>query len=399
MIDRFGLLPEHTKQLFRVTSLKLRCQSDWASPRSTPDAQGGKLLFEQDTPVDPLALVKLVQVCTAVLSPGGRQPAALPDQPQECRQRASTLLAASCLSNWSRKRHNAHPNDYRIRHMRQLIPLLFTCIVLHPPLAWGQADDLDSGQSRWFQIELLLFRNLSAAAQQEEQWPEVIDIWSPEPSYQMPGADGQSTAARSLEVWQAPEIQLIDAEENWIEPKPEPELAQLGGELQYRGVPAAERHLYDMKNRLGRRNDYRVLDYRAWRQELVNDEDPVYFRVEAGRTHQFYHELEGYIGFALKRYLHVDTELWWGEYPTQGETVDNTDAAGIGDAAQTTLVDAAEDRQTSASQQPESFNHRRVVRAAHLKEQRRMRSNEVHYFDHPLIGVMVRISPWEGPIN
>ena len=35
MIDRFGLLPEPTKNLVRLTLLKLQAES-WASPRSTP---------------------------------------------------------------------------------------------------------------------------------------------------------------------------------------------------------------------------------------------------------------------------------------------------------------------------------------------------------------------------
>jgi transcription-repair coupling factor (superfamily II helicase) len=60
MIDRFGLLPEHTKQLFRVTEIKLRCEP-LGIAKIDANGQGGKLLFEQDTPVDPMTLVKLVQ--------------------------------------------------------------------------------------------------------------------------------------------------------------------------------------------------------------------------------------------------------------------------------------------------------------------------------------------------
>lgn len=60
MIDRFGLLPEHCKDLFRVTSLKLAAEQ-LGIHKIDAGANGGKLIFEQDTPVDPLALVKLVQ--------------------------------------------------------------------------------------------------------------------------------------------------------------------------------------------------------------------------------------------------------------------------------------------------------------------------------------------------
>jgi transcription-repair coupling factor (superfamily II helicase) len=60
MIDRFGLLPEYTKQLFRVTSLKLVSER-LGIQKIEAGPQGGKLVFEQDTPVNPLALVKIVQ--------------------------------------------------------------------------------------------------------------------------------------------------------------------------------------------------------------------------------------------------------------------------------------------------------------------------------------------------
>ena len=43
MIDRFGLLPEYTKQLFRVTEIKLRCPTLGVA-KIDANAQGGKLL-------------------------------------------------------------------------------------------------------------------------------------------------------------------------------------------------------------------------------------------------------------------------------------------------------------------------------------------------------------------
>lgn len=60
MIDRFGLLPEHVRYLFQVTNIKLIAQQ-LGIKKIEANARGGKLSFEQETPVDPLALVKLVQ--------------------------------------------------------------------------------------------------------------------------------------------------------------------------------------------------------------------------------------------------------------------------------------------------------------------------------------------------
>jgi transcription-repair coupling factor (superfamily II helicase) len=60
MIDRFGLLPNPTKTLFRVTSLKLKAEA-LGIKKLDVGAHGGKLEFDQDTPVDPGSIVDLVQ--------------------------------------------------------------------------------------------------------------------------------------------------------------------------------------------------------------------------------------------------------------------------------------------------------------------------------------------------
>ena len=60
MIDRFGLLPIPLKQLFRVTSLKLRL-NPLGIVRFDLGANGGKIEFSIDTNVDPMAIVAMVQ--------------------------------------------------------------------------------------------------------------------------------------------------------------------------------------------------------------------------------------------------------------------------------------------------------------------------------------------------
>ena len=60
MIDRFGLLPEQSKRLFRVTSLRLRSQAMGVS-KIDASAVTGKISFSQHTKVDPRLIVQLVQ--------------------------------------------------------------------------------------------------------------------------------------------------------------------------------------------------------------------------------------------------------------------------------------------------------------------------------------------------
>jgi transcription-repair coupling factor (superfamily II helicase) len=60
MIDRFGLLPEPTKNLVRLTSLKLKAEQ-LGIKKVDAGPQGGRIEFAVDTPVDPLTLIKLIQ--------------------------------------------------------------------------------------------------------------------------------------------------------------------------------------------------------------------------------------------------------------------------------------------------------------------------------------------------
>jgi len=60
MIDRFGLLPEQTKNLIRVTQIKLKAQAIGIH-KLEANARSGVMEFGSDTRVEPLTIVKMVQ--------------------------------------------------------------------------------------------------------------------------------------------------------------------------------------------------------------------------------------------------------------------------------------------------------------------------------------------------
>jgi transcription-repair coupling factor (superfamily II helicase) len=60
MIDRFGLLPEPTKNLFSVTRVKLIAQS-LGVRKLDMNAKGGRMVFEQKPNIDPLKVIQLIQ--------------------------------------------------------------------------------------------------------------------------------------------------------------------------------------------------------------------------------------------------------------------------------------------------------------------------------------------------
>ncbi len=60
MIDRFGLLPDPTKQLFAVASLKLMA-TPLGIRKLDFGANGGRIVFREKPEVDPMAIIRLIQ--------------------------------------------------------------------------------------------------------------------------------------------------------------------------------------------------------------------------------------------------------------------------------------------------------------------------------------------------
>jgi transcription-repair coupling factor (superfamily II helicase) len=60
MIDRFGLLPDSTKQLFVVASLKLMA-TPLGIRKLDFGATGGRIVFREKPEIDPMAIIKLIQ--------------------------------------------------------------------------------------------------------------------------------------------------------------------------------------------------------------------------------------------------------------------------------------------------------------------------------------------------
>ncbi len=89
------------------------------------------------------------------------------------------------------------------------------------------------------------------------------------------------------------------------------------------------------------------------------------------------YELEGQITIVLSRYLHTHANLVFRKPASQ--------------AARSSTVDAAELQTASPiTQRNLLFNYA-------LNEKRRMRSKRLHYLDHPEFGLLVLITPYDGP--
>ncbi len=119
-------------------------------------------------------------------------------------------------------------------------------------------------------------------------------------------------------------------------------------------------------SRLQRSNVYRVVFHRAWIQPVPDRDQlrPVLIQIRepSGGPPR----IEGIIGVTRGRYLHLDAKLWYAVHTDQTTTP--------GDS--------------SAVEEPPYME---------LREERRMRSGELHYLDHPKLGVLARVDPIAPP--
>ncbi|HSB95671.1 MAG TPA: CsiV family protein [Spongiibacteraceae bacterium] len=129
----------------------------------------------------------------------------------------------------------------------------------------------------------------------------------------------------------------------------------------------------------------RVLLHQAW---LWPGEDAAHataVAISAGRQFGIHREVEGYITLSAERFLQINTQLWLSRFGSGAANPANTLAlptppATNSGAANTDQRAAAADNYT-------------IEQLFLLREQRRMRSGELHYFDHSRFGLLVLVTP------
>ena len=188
---------------------------------------------------------------------------------------------------------------------------------------------------RWFTVEIIVFEDLRSDNLHAEHWP-------PDP--------GEPSLVNAIELTHLPE----DAPD--------------GGVHAYRLVKSSNLTLGEVRNRLRRSAHYRPLVHAGWRlpglprsaarpvhvgRGLGDSEVRAAEGVGSGRS-----SVHGTVTVSLARYLQVDVDLLYNR-PASSEV------AAPGSA----------------------------LTRFRLVSERRMRSGELHYVDHPLFGVLVLLTP------
>jgi|GEM_PF-1624276 hypothetical protein len=133
---------------------------------------------------------------------------------------------------------------------------------------------------------------------------------------------------------------------------------------EFQALPTDALSLTSQAQQLERSGTFQVLDHFAWQQPVPPRNQPQHIYLRIGDT------LQGTLAITLGRYLHTAATLW------------------LQPDADLTLVTGENELEAT-----QSADAKQVY--ALMNQSRRMRSGELHYFDHPLFGMLVQINPVE----
>jgi hypothetical protein len=273
----------------------------------------------------------------------------------------------------------------------------------------AQATDT-ADSSRWYQIEVFIYANNKPSAANEEFWPTELGLKYPERLVELTEIDEQALEREQTErstedttINSGPDLlnyQQEDLAAATTIPRPTPFLVLDEQEMQLKPVA----------NKVLRQADFRLLFHKAWRQDLNDRETSEHIIIFGGERFDQHYELEGTINISVERYLHFSTDLWFSTFTSNvgGEEnpwpvlppipLTSTPAQAATDtAAQDPFSSPVSTYKHSLGNEFQALtgNQYSVERTVSLKQRRRMRSNELHYIDHPLLGLLVKITPFE----
>ena len=286
------------------------------------------------------------------------------------------------------------------------LPLV--CAALLFPLSTEAKTDT------WYQVELIVFSH--PAGNDAEQWDATPDLAYPSASRLL--TDEGSVPAVALQPEQvAPTAPLQPAA--------------------FTILPSSQQTLRNKAAAIRRSSRYQILFHEAWNQQMADQANTLPIVLDRSGDGGAWPELQGTIKLYVARYLYLETNLWLntrGEYlhsdwrmpapplgpsslifeasepepeleleleselelelePQQSQREAITAAPIIALEAQLappTLITTNESAQRLEPIYP--FRH-----AVRLHQTRRMRSGEVHYIDHPMLGIIVKITPLPDP--
>ncbi len=223
--------------------------------------------------------------------------------------------------------------------MNRLTKLIIaSCLLTLLPFTQAQS-------ASWYQVEVLIFANEDPAALDDEFWPTGLTI---------PAQPNAVPLAASSKSQQA-----------------------------YRKIPGSSLLFTAERKRIAKYDGFRVLFHGGWTQPVTSKRNARPVHIKAGQIlDNGQYELEGYITIDKGRFLHFRPNLFHSRQLTRQER---------------NILLSFEQQNNSADENagtsPASAFEVPDFLTIQMDQGRRMRSKEVHYLDHPLMGILVLMLP------
>lgn len=306
-----------------------------------------------------------------------------------------------------------------------LLPCLALCAGLFTAFAIAEEE-------RWYQVELLIFSHENSPS--DEEWEALPTLAYPDSGRFLvyPGQVAERAEAHEGRS------ELDEFGRQFLRPYPEetgeetpsgtpdiprreevippPAAAEPETPTPFIALPRSSAEFYGKAAYMQRRGNYKTLFHETWVQPVREKGEAVPLIIDRSGDSGEWPRLQGSVTLHIARYLHLETNLWLnthGDYLpaawqmpapplgppsliveeaepaeadyfaadfTASETADpDEEIAPAGEAV------TPEEEETEAGY---PWRH-----AVLMQQSRKMRSKEVHYLDHPLLGVVVRLMP------
>ena len=262
-----------------------------------------------------------------------------------------------------------------------------------------------AGQDRWFQIEATVFTNESRFERDAEYWlPNQPELSFPESIRRLATVQDKlligaflTAEDNSQETAAAPNEETLHSQ-RILSMGPEPERGADEFRLfdvlrdEYLDLPARLSDFSQTNRAIERSPDHKLLFHGHWRQRVVSADEATSIYIEGSRRRDSLPILNGSLTIRFndqKDRVVVDANLWLIE------AAGNTERS-----AEWTLpeIPAAVSDPTSGTTRSAKYPAA-SFRVYPMQESREMRSNEFHYLDHPALGLIIAVRPYDLPVD
>lgn len=146
--------------------------------------------------------------------------------------------------------------------------------------------------------------------------------------------------------------------------------------------------------RIARSRDMTVLAHYAWNEQIQSKDQALIHPVKIAVNKAFDIQVNGEFNLYKSRYIHLEGSLLVQHYEKPSTLVNTLKKLPCSSNDQLTPLALLLDQ--IACFHPES-DIDIPIRAAQIEQSRRMRSDEIHYIDHPLMGILVTTRRIEDP--